>query len=341
MLTEEKLDPVHEKRLHDAIAMQQDDQANQAIIQYQLILRAYPEHALVHHLLGITLAQCGSLDRALTSLQAAVRFQPENPHYLSSLANLRRRQGNTEEAIRLFERAIAINPQLVSAHNNLALIFFSDDPARAESHLRHAINIKPDHVDANYNMGLLLHSRNRHQAKSYFERAARANADFVPARYQLAQIYQAEKAYRKAIMWYQSILQIDSSHAESIYKIGLTYLELDDTKQGLQYLEKAYGLQPKLADIHHNLACVYHHLKRYQDALTHWIQHHQQDADITTTYNIGVCYLYLGRYQDAQDHLFDVIRREPQHYDALVNLGASFYKEIILSLPQNTTNVHS
>lgn len=324
MLTEEKLDPVTEKRLHDAIALQQADQANQAIIQYQLILNAYPEHALVHHLLGITLAQCGTLDRAQKSLQTAVSLQPQNPHYLSSLANLLRRQGDIDQATSYFENALKLNPQLVSAHNNLALIFFSNNVQRAELHLRKALTIMPDHVDANYNLGLLLHDRNRHQAKLHFERAAHSDNQFIPARYQLAQIYQAEKAHRKAIMWYQSILQVMPTHAESLYKIGLTYLELDDTTQGLDYLERAHQIQPELDDIHHNLACVYHHLKRYQDALTHWLKHHQKQPDITTTYNIGVCYLYLGRYQDAQDHLYEVIRLSPDHHSALVNLGATF-----------------
>lgn len=324
MLIEEKLDSTTEKRLHDAIALQQADQGTQAIIQYQLILNAYPNHSLVHHLLGITLAQCGTLDRALKSLQTAVRLQPKNPLYLSSLANILRRQGETEKATSYFEKALAINPQLVSAHNNLALIFFKNDTKRAESHLRQALEIMPDHVDANYNLGLLLHDCNRHQAKIYFERAAHSNNQFIPARYQLAQIYQAEKAYRKAINWYQSILQIMPSHPDATYKIGLTYLELDDTKRGLDYLEQALQLQPDQDDIHHNLACVYHHLKRYQDALTHWLQHQQRQPDIMTTYNIGVCYLYLGRYQDAQDHLFEVIRLSPDHHSALVNLGATF-----------------
>ena len=185
MLIEEKLDSTTEKRLHDAIALQQADQGTQAIIQYQLILNAYPNHSLVHHLLGITLAQCGTLDRALKSLQTAVRLQPKNPLYLSSLANILRRQGVTEKATSYFEKALAINPQLVSAHNNLALIFFKDDTKRAESHLRQALEIMPDHVDANYNLGLLLHDCNRHQAKIYFERAAHSNNQFIPARYQL------------------------------------------------------------------------------------------------------------------------------------------------------------
>ena len=52
MLIEEKLDSITEKRLHDAIALQQSDQANQAIIQYQLILNAYPNHSLILCLKG-------------------------------------------------------------------------------------------------------------------------------------------------------------------------------------------------------------------------------------------------------------------------------------------------
>jgi predicted TPR repeat methyltransferase/thioredoxin-like negative regulator of GroEL len=324
MLKEAKLDSLNENRLQDAISLHQEGHADQAIIQYKLILNSYPEHAMVHHLLGITLAQCGEIKRALSTLNRANELQPNHPIYLSSLANAYRRNADNEQAILYFEQALKLNPNLVSAHNNLALIFFKSEPNRAEKHFRAALDVMPEHVDANYNLGLLLSNSNKHKAKDYFERACHSDHAFIPARYQLAQLYHSEKSFRKALKWYQAVVALDADHANALSKIGLIYLEQDDTDRGLDFLERAHRLDPDLDDIHHNLACVYHHLKRYDDAVKHWLKYSMQQPDLTTTYNIGVCYLYLCRYQDAQDHLFEVIRQSPKHYHALVNLGATF-----------------
>ena len=99
MLKEAKLDSINENRLQDAISLHQDGHADQAIIQYKLILHAYPEHAMVHHLLGITLAQCGEIKRALSSLNRANQLKPNHPIYLSSLANAHRRNADNDQAV--------------------------------------------------------------------------------------------------------------------------------------------------------------------------------------------------------------------------------------------------
>jgi len=328
MLTEMKLDCINEARLNKAIELQQTDQADQAITQYQMILSDYPQHAMVMHLQAITLAQVGQIDDAIELFRQVVDLHPNHPIYLSSLANALRRKGELDHAIDYFQQALSHCPTLVSAHNNLALIYFKSDPQLAQHHFQQALQTKPDHLDANYNLGLLLLSTNKHKAKHHFTTAIQVKQDFVPALFQLAQLFHSEKAFLKARNTYERILLLKPNDPDCLYKMGLICLEQDQFDEGLDFLQQAYASGTQLDDIEHNLACLYLHQKNYQKALEFWLKHIKSpNADLESYYNVGVCYLYLGRYDDATDYLFHVIKKQLDHYHALINLGATFLQK--------------
>ena len=327
MHKEGKLDAQNEHRLQSAIQAQQNDQAEHALTLYQIILKEYPKHSMVLHLVGITFAQLNQLKQAIPYFERAIACQPNHPIYVASLANAYRRDQKIEKAVELFNQALTLNPSLVSAHNNLALIYFAKAPEKARYHFEQAINIKPDHIDANYNLGLLLINLNKHKAEEYFQRVIKLNSDHVGALFQLAQLYHANKAYLKAQPLYQKILNLQPNDPECLNKLGLILLEQDQFDQGLNYLEQALKIDQSIDDIHHNLACCYLHKKNYQDALTHWLKHLKINKDLDTYYNVGVCYLYLGRYDDCTDQLFHVIKEDPKHYQSLINLGAAFLQK--------------
>jgi tetratricopeptide (TPR) repeat protein len=79
-------------------------------------------------------------------------------HY--NLANLLRQRGEVDSAIRHYEAAIEVDPDLSMAHNNLAglLALQGEIPASIE-HYRRAIEIQPDYALARRNLAKLLESR--------------------------------------------------------------------------------------------------------------------------------------------------------------------------------------
>jgi predicted TPR repeat methyltransferase len=324
---ESKLDHVNEQRLQQALAFQQTEQADKAITLYSLILKDHPNHAMILHLMGIVFAQIGKNEQAIEKFAQCSASQPENAIYHASLANALRRTNRIDEAILSFEKALSLDPHLVSAHNNLALIYFSSDPEKAQKHLTQALQSDPDQIDANFNMGLLLIKRNKHCAIEHFNRAILADPGHHQARFHLAQLYHLEKAYLKALPHYELILEEHPHHPDCLEKAGLVHLALDQHTKAQELLEKALSIDPKIPEIHHNLACIFHHKKDYHRAVEHWLKHIQISGDIETHYNVGVCYLYLGRYEDSTDHLFHVLKNDPQHYHALVNCGAVFLQK--------------
>lgn len=324
---ESKLTPVNEQRLQQALALQQTEQADKAITLYSLILQEHPQHAMVLHLLGIVLAQTGQHNQAIEKFKECTKIQPQNAIYHASLANALRRIKQNEQAREIFEHALTLNPNLISAHNNLALIYFTSDPAKAQSHLEKALTTDPSHTEANFNLGLLLINSNKYRATEHFNTALNQDPNHQPARFHLAQLYHLDKSYRKALPHYEIILEQYPNHPDCLEKTALIYLEMNEHEKAQELLEKAFSIDPKIPEIHHNLACIYHHKKDYQRAVEHWLKHIETTGDHETHYNVGVCYLYLGRYEDSTDHLFHVLKNNPHHYHALVNCGAVFLQK--------------
>jgi protein O-mannosyl-transferase len=99
----------------------------------------------------------GRHERAIPTLEAATRLEPDNPMiwmnlaaaYLGKLPFATQERQN--QAIAAFERALAVNPRTPQVHYNLGLIFLErDDPGRAADYFRDALDTDPTDRDAQY-----------------------------------------------------------------------------------------------------------------------------------------------------------------------------------------------
>jgi Flp pilus assembly protein TadD len=84
------------------------------------VIRAEPDHARAHNLLGAAYATLGEGDRARASFQAAVRADPEDPAAHVNLATFELRAGNPSAAASHFAQALLIEPRSPAALGGLA-----------------------------------------------------------------------------------------------------------------------------------------------------------------------------------------------------------------------------
>ncbi len=99
----------------------------------------------------------GRHERAIPTLEAAARLEPDDPMIWVNLAAayLGKLPFATSErqarAIAAFERALALNPRTPQVHYNLGLIFLErDDPGRAADYFRDALDTDPTDRDAQH-----------------------------------------------------------------------------------------------------------------------------------------------------------------------------------------------
>ena len=97
-----------------------------------------------------------------------------------------------DEAEKLYERAIELDPALAIAHTNLGNIAFRrGDEAGAVALYQRALAIDPSQPEAQYNLGYVLLERGQaKEALHHFEGAVRIDGDFADAHFYLAMTYE-------------------------------------------------------------------------------------------------------------------------------------------------------
>ncbi len=136
------------------------------------------------------------------------------------------------EAMRDFDRAIDLNP-------NLAIAYFS----------RAVVRYKQLEID-NYNqenketldMSLSIQDNRSYQyelAIRDYDSVIQLNPEFIYAYFNKGNIYCARKDFRSAIQEYTKAINKDTEFAEAYFNRGLTQLYLGDTEKGVADLSKA------------------------------------------------------------------------------------------------------
>lgn len=97
---------------------------------------------------GLALARKDRYHEALTSFRLALRERPDDPAVLEQMAVMYTRIGVTEEAIKLYRRALDIRSS-AAAHYGLAFLLLKrGEPAEAADHLREFLSHTPHEPEA-------------------------------------------------------------------------------------------------------------------------------------------------------------------------------------------------
>jgi tetratricopeptide (TPR) repeat protein len=168
------LDPDEIRYLRAMAALQmKTGRCPEAIEAYRRILGREPETALTRYSLGICLIQTGAEEDAMTELERAHELDPTLLEAPLNLAILHERSGRFEPAARWYEKTLQIREHPV-ALLNLGQIYarhYSDIP-RAVELFEQAARIAPDDAVVFYNLGMAY----RYAGEEEKSRAALAQA---------------------------------------------------------------------------------------------------------------------------------------------------------------------
>lgn len=212
-------------------------------------------------------------------------------------------QERFREAIRAFQKAVALVPDFASAHYNMGLSFVRLQQFRdATQAFRAAVQSQPTYGDAWYQLGISL------QAQHDFEGASKA---------------------------YELALSRMPDSPTLLYRLGYVFLNLQNWPQAVMYWEQltkeypdhpaALSLQPYLPNLYFNLGTVRyseHDLVGAEKALDLAVR--LQPGFHEARYNLGLVYLAQEQYVRAIKTLRDVVTDQPNNLDVLLSLGKAY-----------------
>jgi tetratricopeptide (TPR) repeat protein len=144
------------------VTFHQSAKYHDLITLYQTTLAQNPKCWMAEYNLGLALKNQGQLDEAIAHYRRAVNIWPDYVEAHYNLGGAYIEKGNIDEALAEYRRAIEIRPLDADSHNNYGSALRGlNQFDQAENEYRRALSLRPQYLDARLNLGSLLLQRGR------------------------------------------------------------------------------------------------------------------------------------------------------------------------------------
>ncbi|MGI9547176.1 MAG: tetratricopeptide repeat protein, partial [Flavobacteriaceae bacterium] len=164
-------------------------------------------------------------------------------------------QHNFQEAIELFKKVIALNPNDVSVYHNIGSCYFNQKLYHeAIEYYQKAIEIDPDNASSQLLIGnTYLELGNYQNAISHYQRSNELDPKNHQALSSLGFCYYQASDFQKAIAYYQNAISSGGSNANNFNHLGFCHHKLNVFEKAVENFQKAVELEPNNATYKENL----------------------------------------------------------------------------------------
>lgn len=143
--------------LHSAYQLEQSGQPAQAQAICTQILAVLPRQADAIHLLGVIALKDGDIDQAIEQFKRAIKSNPNHPQFNCNLGLALHERGELTLAAQHYRKAVSLNPQHVDAYYNLhALLLKTASLPAAIDNLSKTLQLRPDDHEARFMLAMVL-----------------------------------------------------------------------------------------------------------------------------------------------------------------------------------------
>jgi tetratricopeptide (TPR) repeat protein len=322
--------------------------------EFRLVLRLDPLDQNANYNLGVLLITKGSFSQAIPFLQhirpanAAVRFNLIRAYFETKQTGL---------ALRMADELSAQNPSSVQVHFSLGLLLASEgQPKAAQGELLKADTLAPETFDILLNLGIaylrgsdnpravltLTHAlklkpespealywrAKSSQAESHpldalddLVRAHKLSPNNTDILLLMAQISIAQNYYEDAIPLLESGLKLAPTRSDFRAALGESYFMAGKVDQAIVEFKQLVQTEPSTRS-YAFLGLSYRNLGRFEEAAQSFQQGLKLDPrDSTCKFNLGVIAERQGDTAIAEARFIDVLRTDPNHPGALLELA--------------------
>lgn len=138
--------------------------------------------------------------------------------------------------------------------------------------------------------------------------------------YILDQNTEGENYSDGARIFYEKVLENDSTNYDALTNLGVIYQQTDDEEKSLHYFEKAVKLHPRKSRAYHNLGILYSLMNRLDDAVINLNQAAELDiSNPNSVRQLGITYLQNDLFSEAIESFNRALSRD--YFDVESRLG--------------------
>jgi Flp pilus assembly protein TadD len=219
-----------------------------AVAAFERAAQANPGASTLYRL-GTLLAKSGETARARAALERALALQPDLAEASNDLGALLAQDGDLDGAIGRFRAALAATPDYPDALNNLgyALLLTGQD-GEARALYEKALALQPDFPEALNNLGLLLgRAGDMERAERYFREALSRRADYGEAANNLALVLVSRGQADAAVSLLDEFLKRTPAYESAYVTLAKIHYSVGRQKEAVAVLERLVQLNPKNA----------------------------------------------------------------------------------------------
>jgi len=167
--------------------------------------------------------------------------------------------GNHQEAIRTYQTATALHPDVPALYHNLGGLYMQMGQfPEAVKAFQRLIQLDDTDAEAHLNLGW-LHARLRKfaDARTYLQIAIQKDKTLTSAYYGLAEVYVQQRQFAEAIAVYRQLAETNPNDATPWVRLGVLYLNQQQVPDAITAFTQAIAVDENSADAHNNLAWLY------------------------------------------------------------------------------------
>ena len=268
----------------------------------QQALATDSNHADSLNLMGMLSLHAKQYDHAVEWGARALRQMPK-PEYLVTLGTALQSQGRLEEALKAFDKAVQLKPDVAELWKNLGNVLLAlERPADALLSFQHILTLDPRHWEAAYQSAVLFHQLERlAEAVEHFDLCNRLKPDHALTLRARARSLRDMNRLKEALQDSQRACKLDPGDAGACNGVGDILARLPDRQEeALQWFDRALELEPDFLQALTNKALVLGQLHRSEEAIANYRRLRSLDPDnAEVNISLGHLHLLLGDFESG------------------------------------------
>ena len=87
--------------------------------EVKILIKKFPNEIFLHNIFGMAFVKQKKYRKALTAFYNALMIHPSNPEILCNIGNVYYAQGNIDQSVKEYKKAIEIKPDYAQAYYNI------------------------------------------------------------------------------------------------------------------------------------------------------------------------------------------------------------------------------
>jgi tetratricopeptide (TPR) repeat protein len=268
----------------------------------QQALATDSNHAGSLNLMAMLSIHAKQYDHAVEWGARALQQAPK-PEYLVTLGSALQSLGRLEEALKAFDKAVQLKPDVAELWKNLGNVLLAlQRPAEALLSFQHILTLNPNHWEATYQSAVLSHQLGRlEEAVKHFDLCNRLKPDHALTLRARARSLRDLNRLEEALQDSQRACALDPGDAGACNGVGDILARLPDRQEeALQWFDRALELEPDFIQAQTNKALVLGQLLRCEEAIASYDRLKSLDPDnAEADISLGHLHLLLGNFESG------------------------------------------